>query len=85
MGIVKEVRHRYGSGYFNATYTYDNKYNIFGSFRKDYADIYGLDAKFRGRPLWSVGIGWNAHQREFPPRPVLDGFPETPFLLRCYR
>ena len=34
MGIVKEVRHRYGSGYFNATYTYDNKYNIFGSFRK---------------------------------------------------
>lgn len=65
MGIVKEVRHRYGSGYFNATYTYDNKYNIFGSFRKDYADIYGLDAKFRGRPLWSVGIGWNAHNESF--------------------
>ena len=25
------------------------------AFRKDYADVYGLNAKFRGTPLWSVG------------------------------
>lgn len=37
-------------------------------FEKNYADIYGLDAKFRGRPLWSVGIGWKRPQREFPPQ-----------------
>lgn len=65
MGIVKEDRHRYGSGYFNATYTYDNRYNVFGSYRKDHADVYGLDAKFRGKPLWSVGAGWNAHNETF--------------------
>ncbi|MCM1137834.1 MAG: SusC/RagA family TonB-linked outer membrane protein [Muribaculum sp.] len=65
MGIVPEVHHRYGSGYANATYTYDEKYNIFGSFRKDYADVFGLNSEFRGKPLWSVGAGWNIHNEEF--------------------
>lgn len=65
MGLVPEVRHRYGSGYFNATYTFDNRYNVFGSYRKDHADVYGLDAKFRGKPLWSVGAGWNIHNESF--------------------
>ena len=64
-GIVPEVRHRYASGYFNATYTYDDRYNLFGSYRKDYADVYGLNAKFRGKPLWSVGAGWNIHNEDF--------------------
>lgn len=65
MGLVPESRHRYGSGYANATYTYDGKYNIFGSFRKDYADVFGLNSKFRGKPLWSVGAGWNIHSETF--------------------
>ncbi len=65
MGLVPEVHHRYGSGYANATYTYDEKYNVFGSFRKDYADVFGLNSKFRGKPLWSVGAGWNIHNEEF--------------------
>lgn len=65
MGIDREVHHRYGSGYANATYTYDDRYNIFGSFRKDYADVFGLNSKFRGKPLWSVGAGWNIHNEPF--------------------
>ncbi len=65
MGIVVEQFHRFASGYANLTYTYDDKYNIFGSFRKDYADVYGLNAKFRGKPLWSVGAGWNIHNESF--------------------
>ncbi len=65
MSPVMEERHRYASGYANLTYTYDEKYNVFGSFRKDYADVYGLNAKFRGKPLWSVGAGWNLHNEDF--------------------
>ena len=65
MTPVVEERHRYASGYANLTYTYDDKYNVFGSYRKDYADVYGLNAEFRGRPLWSVGAGWNMHQEHF--------------------
>lgn len=76
MGIVPEEHHRYGSGYANATYTYDEKYNIFGSFRKDYADVFGLNAKFRGKPLWSVGAGWNIHNEDF----IRDAAPWLSFL-----
>lgn len=65
MALVKEIKHRYASGYFNGTYTYDDRYNVFGSFRKDYADVYGLNSKFRGKPLWSVGAGWNIHNESF--------------------
>ena len=65
MGIIVEQFHRYGSGYANLQYTYDEKYNVFGSFRKDYADVYGLNAKFRGTPLWSLGAGWNIHNEPF--------------------
>lgn len=65
MQPVTEERHRYASGYANLTYTYDEKYNIFGSVRKDYADVYGLNAKFRGTPLWSVGAGWLIHNEAF--------------------
>ena len=65
IGLIKEVTHRYASGYFNATYTFDERYNVFGSFRKDYADVYGLNAKYRGKPLWSVGAGWNIHKEDF--------------------
>lgn len=65
MGIVTEQHHKYASGYFNLTYTYDEKYNVFASFRKDYADVYGLNAKFRGTPLWSVGAGWLIHNESF--------------------
>ena len=54
MGIVVEQRHRYAE-----------RYNIFGSYRKDYADVYGLNTKFRGKPLWSVGGGWNLHKESF--------------------
>lgn len=65
MDPVVEVRHRYGSGYANLTYTYNDRYNVFASWRKDYADVYGLNSKFRGKPLWSVGGAWNMDQEQF--------------------
>jgi TonB-linked SusC/RagA family outer membrane protein len=65
MSPVVEQHHRYASGYANITYTYDERYNLFGSFRKDYADVYGLNVKFRGKPLWSVGTSWNINNEEF--------------------
>ena len=65
IGLIPETKHRFNSLYGNATYTYNNKYNVFGSYRIDYADVFGLDEKFRGKPLWSAGIGWNAHNEAF--------------------
>ncbi|MES2826722.1 MAG: SusC/RagA family TonB-linked outer membrane protein [Bacteroidota bacterium] len=65
VGLIPEDKHRFNSGYAQADYSYDNKYNVSGSYRVDYADVFGLDKEFRGRPLWSAGLGWNAHNEDF--------------------
>lgn len=65
MSLITERIHRYGSGYANFTYTYDERYNVFASWRKDYADVFGLNVKYRGKPLWSVGGAWNIDSESF--------------------
>jgi len=65
MGLQKDIMHRFASAYANLTYTFDQKYNLFGSLRKDYADLFGGDEKYRGRPLWSVGASWVASNEDF--------------------
>ncbi|MES2277372.1 MAG: SusC/RagA family TonB-linked outer membrane protein [Bacteroidota bacterium] len=65
IGLNPETVHRYNSGYANATYVYDNKYAAFASYRVDYADVFGLDKKFRGKPLWSSGLAWNVSNESF--------------------
>ena len=65
IAVIPETVHRLNSNYANATYTYDDRYNAFGSYRIDYADVFGLDEKFRGKPLWSAGVSWNLHRESF--------------------
>ena len=62
---TSDVLHRYYSYYFTANYVYDRRYSLFGSYRVDKTDLFGTDPKFRGRPLWSVGASWNAHNEAF--------------------
>lgn len=65
LGIIVEDWHKFASAYANLTYTYDGKYNTFASVRKDYADLFGGDKKYRGRPLWSIGASWIASRENF--------------------
>lgn len=60
-----EIKHRNVSSYMNAGYTYLNRYNVSGSIRLDQADFFGVDPEFKNRPLWSVGLGWNASNEKF--------------------
>lgn len=62
---VSETLHRFYSYYFTGSYVYDSRYSVFGSYRVDKADLFGTDPKFRGRPLWSGGGSWNAHNEAF--------------------
>lgn len=62
---TSDVLHRYYSVYFVGNYAYDSKYTVSGSYRVDKTDLFGSDPKFRGRPLWSIGLGWNAHNETF--------------------
>ncbi|MBV4357301.1 SusC/RagA family TonB-linked outer membrane protein [Pinibacter aurantiacus] len=65
MGLINDVKHRYSSAYANLSYVYDSRYSLFGSIRKDYADLFGADKKYRGRPLWSVGAAWILSKENF--------------------
>jgi TonB-linked SusC/RagA family outer membrane protein len=60
-----ETKHRYFSVYSNVGYTLLGKYNLMGSLRIDRADFFGAEPKYRNRPLWSVGLGWNASEEDF--------------------
>lgn len=60
-----DVLHRFYSIYFTGNYVYDNRYALSGSWRIDKTDLFGADPEFRGRPLWSVGASWNAHNEAF--------------------
>lgn len=60
-----EIKHRYVSMYSNLSYTFRSKYSLTGSVRVDQADLFGSDPKYRYRPLWSAGAGWNASNEDF--------------------
>lgn len=60
-----EIRHRYVSLYGNAGYTFLGKYNLTASIRVDQADLFGVDPKYKYRPLWSVGAAWNIGNEPF--------------------
>lgn len=65
MGLITDTKHRFASGYANLTYTFDRRYTLFGSMRKDYADLFGSDRRYRGRPLWSLGASWVISNEDF--------------------
>lgn len=60
-----DILHRFYSIYFTGNYVFDNRYAVSGSWRIDKTDLFGADPKFRGRPLWSIGASWNAHNESF--------------------
>lgn len=51
---------RFLSYFFNGSYTFDNKYILSFSARKDESNLFGVKSNQRGVPLWSMGARWNA-------------------------
>ncbi|MDX5479097.1 MAG: TonB-dependent receptor, partial [Cyclobacteriaceae bacterium] len=49
---------RFMSYFANASYTYDKKYSLTLSGRRDMSNLFGVNANQRGVPLWSVGTAW---------------------------
>lgn len=60
-----ELERRYYSVFANGSYTYLGKYNLTGSIRLDKASLFGLETRKKGKPFWSVGLGWNASNESF--------------------
>lgn len=57
--------YRFLSYFGNVGYTYNNRYSINGSIRKDESNIFGVNSNQKGVPLWSVGGVWNIAKEKF--------------------
>lgn len=56
---------RYLSYYMTASYTYDNRYTLFGSLRYDGSNLFGVERKYKYLPLWSLSGAWNVNRESF--------------------
>ena len=62
---MEATNYRYISYFANASYTYDNRYTLSSSIRKDASNLFGVKSNDRGQPFWSVGAAWNLHKESF--------------------
>lgn len=56
---------RFVSYYANLGYTFDERYTINLSARKDGANLFGAKTNDKFTPLWSAGLGWNVNREQF--------------------
>jgi TonB-linked SusC/RagA family outer membrane protein len=63
-GQTERLNH-FVSMYLNASYTYDNRYTVSGSARRDASNLFGVNTNDKWTPLWSLGAGWNLSNESF--------------------
>lgn len=56
---------RYISYFANTSYTYQKRYSISLSGRRDLSNLFGVSSNQKAIPLWSTGIAWNIHHEKF--------------------
>ncbi|MGZ8509299.1 MAG: SusC/RagA family TonB-linked outer membrane protein [Chitinophagaceae bacterium] len=63
-GMGKEFD-RFAAFYLNGQYTYNKKYNFYGTVRYDGSNKLGSSRKARWLPTWSFGGAWNMEEESF--------------------
>lgn len=63
-GMGKEYD-RFAAFYFNGQYTYNKKYNFYGTVRYDGSNRLGSSKAARWLPTWSFGGAWNIDEENF--------------------
>jgi TonB-linked SusC/RagA family outer membrane protein len=56
---------RFVSIFSNFSYTFRERYNLSASFRKDAANLFGVNTNDKWKPLWSAGLGWELSRERF--------------------
>lgn len=59
------LKSRMYSFYSNAAYTFDNRYTLSGSIRKDASSLFGNSYNSGGSPFFSVGGSWSINNEPF--------------------
>jgi len=60
-----ETSTRFMSYFANAAYTFDNRYVISASARRDASNLFGLKTNDQWNPFWSAGIAWKLSNEKF--------------------
>ena len=63
-GMAKDYD-RFAAFYLNGQYTFNGKYNIYGTVRYDGSNRLGSSAEARWLPTWSFGGAWNINEEDF--------------------
>ena len=56
---------RFVSLFANAAYTYNSKYTLSGSIRRDASNLFGLNVNDQWNPFWSAGAAWELSKENF--------------------
>lgn len=64
-GSIQGFLNRFISYYANGSYSYQKRYVISASARRDGANIFGARTNDKVTPLWSVGGGWTLSNEQF--------------------
>ncbi|MHA6697175.1 SusC/RagA family TonB-linked outer membrane protein [Chryseobacterium sp. A321] len=62
---MNEALTRFVSFYSNAAYTFDKKYTISASARRDASNLFGLNINDQWNPFWSSGFAWKISNENF--------------------
>lgn len=65
LGSPSETMQRFVSLFANASYTYQNRYTISMSARRDASNLFGVTTNNKWTPLWSAGFSWNISDEDF--------------------
>lgn len=64
---MQEISTRFISLYANAAYTFNRKYTVSGSARRDASNLFGLKTNDQWNPFWSAGLAWKISDEHFYP------------------
>ncbi|WP_260040490.1 TonB-dependent receptor [Sphingobacterium hotanense] len=62
---LSETATRFVSQFANAAYTYDDRYVVSASARRDANNLFGLKTNDQWNPFWSAGIAWKLSNERF--------------------
>ncbi|WP_233603056.1 SusC/RagA family TonB-linked outer membrane protein [Pedobacter sp. KBW06] len=62
---ITDLKSRMYSFFSNAAYTFDRRYTLSGSIRKDASSLFGNAFNTGGTPYFSVGSSWNINNESF--------------------
>lgn len=62
---ITAVETRQISSFGNLVYTYDNRYSLNFTIKRDQTNIFGVSARLRANPLWAMGANWNITNEDF--------------------